>query len=98
MAKKSNSLTLTCPCCNSRLLIDPALGVVISHEPPPKTSHDLGQILKGLGGQATERDQKFKEKMKAEQSKGKVLDRKFQEGIKKAKDTPDPPRRPFDYD
>ena len=30
--------------------------------------------------------------------KGKVLDRKFQEGLKRAKDSPDPPRRPFDLD
>ena len=98
MAKTPKDLTVTCPCCNSRLLIDPALATVISHEPPPKPSHDLGQILKGLGGQAAEREQKFKEQIKAEQSKSQVLDRKFQEGMKKAKDSPDPPRRPFDYD
>ena len=98
MAKTRKDLTVTCPCCNSRLLIDPALGAVISHEPPPKAGHDLGQILKGLGGKAAEREQKFKDQIKAEQSKSQVLDRKFQEGMKKAKDSPDPPRRPFDYD
>jgi hypothetical protein len=36
--------------------------------------------------------------MQAEAQKGKVLDRKFQEGLKKAKDTPDPPRRLFDFE
>ena len=36
--------------------------------------------------------------MQAEAQKGKVLDRKFQEGLKKAKDSPDPPKRPFDYE
>jgi hypothetical protein len=36
--------------------------------------------------------------MKAEQNKGKILDKKFQEGIKKAKDMPDKPLNPMDMD
>jgi hypothetical protein len=44
------------------------------------------------------REARFREQMQAEGQKGKLLDRKFQEGLKKAKDSPDPPKRPFDYD
>ena len=40
----------------------------------------------------------FKEQLKAEQSKGKVLDRKFQEGLKKAKDLPGKPINPMELD
>jgi hypothetical protein len=40
----------------------------------------------------------FKEQLKAEQSKGKVLDRKFQEGLKKAKDDPGKPLNPMELD
>jgi hypothetical protein len=100
MANAPKSLSLSCPHCGAKLVIDPALEVVLSHEPPPKPegSRDLGKILKGLGGEAAQREQRFKEQMQAEQQKGKVLDRKFQEGMKKAKDSPDPPARPFDYD
>jgi hypothetical protein len=50
------------------------------------------------GTKATEREARFREQMQAEGQKGKLLDRKFQEGLKKAKDSPDPPKRPFDYD
>src|SRR5438876_494877 len=47
---------------------------------------------------SAEREERFRQQMQAEAQKGKLLDRKFQEGLKKAKDSPDPPRRPFDYD
>jgi hypothetical protein len=51
-----------------------------------------------LRSKATERHARFREQMQAEGQKGKLLDRKFQEGLKRAKDSPDPPKRPFDYD
>ena len=94
------SFIVTCPCCNGRLTIDPALEAVVAHEAPPRPRSGVGldEALSSLGGQAARREQLFKEQLKAEQSKGKVLDRKFQEGLKKAKDDPSPPKRPFDHD
>jgi len=91
---------ITCPCCNGRLTIDPTLEAVIAHEPPPRRRSGLGldQALSSLGGQAAKREQLFKEQLKAEQSKGKVLDRKFQEGLKKAKDQPGKPINPMELD
>ena len=89
-----------CPCCNGRLTIDPTLEAVIAHEAPPRPRSGLGleQALSSLGGQAAKREQLFKEQLKAEQSKGKVLDRKFQEGLKKAKDQPGKPINPMELD
>ena len=94
------TFTVTCPCCNGRLTIDSALEAVIAHEAPPRPRSGLGldEALGSLKGLATKREERFKEQIKAEQSKGKVLDRKFQEGLKKAKDSPDPPINPMDLD
>jgi hypothetical protein len=96
----SKTFTLTCPCCNGRLTIDPALEAVIAHEAPPrpKSGVDLGGMLTSLKGEAARRQELFEEQMKAEKNKGKVLDRKFQESIKKAKDMPDKPLNPMDQD
>ena len=95
-----HSFVVTCPCCQAKLTIDGELSAVIAHEvPPPKrTTDDLGSAFDKLRTQSAEREERFRQQMEAERQKGKVLDRKFQEGIKKAKDSPDPPRRPFDYD
>ena len=96
----SESFVVTCPCCQAKLTIDAELGAVIAHEaPPPKrTADDLGSAFDKLRRQSAEREERFKREMEAQQQKGKLLDRKFQEGLKRAKDSPDPPPRPFDYD
>ena len=94
------TFTVTCPCCRGRLTIDAALEAVIAHEAPPRPRSGLGldEALTSLKGQAAKREQLFKEQIKAEQKKPQVLDRKFQEGLKKAKDSPDPPINPMDLD
>ena len=94
------TFTVTCPYCHGRLTIDAALEAVIAHEAPPRPRSGLGldEALTSLKGQAAKREQRFKEQIEAEQKKPQVLDRKFQEGLKKAKDSPDPPINPMDLD
>ena len=94
------TVVVTCPCCQARLTVDAELAAVIAHEPPPRTggARDLGAAFEALRSKSSEREQRFKDQIQAEAQKGKVLDRKFQEGLKRAKDSPDPPPRPFDYD
>jgi len=93
---------ITCPCCRAQLTIDVSLGVVLHHEPPPKPSSvtDLKEAVEALKTETAQRDARFKERMQAEKDKGKVLDRKFQELLKKAKDAPStqPPPRDIDLD
>ncbi len=96
----ASSFTVLCPCCEGRLTIDPELRAVIAHEPaPPRRSvKDLGAALGSLGAKAAEREARFRQQMEVEAQKSRLLDRKFQEGLKKAQDSPDPPRRPFDFE
>ena len=96
----ATSFTIVCPCCQGKLTIDPELEAVIAHEAPSPTrsAKDLGAAFDTLRSKSAEREERFRQQMQAEAQKGKLLDRKFQEGLKKAKDSPDPPRRPSDYD
>jgi hypothetical protein len=91
---------VVCPCCSGRLTIDASLEAVIAHEPPPRVRSGLGldDALSSLKGAAARREELFKQQMKTEQKKPQILDRKFQEGLKKAKDSPDPPINPMDRD
>jgi len=97
---ENDSFTVVCPCCGAKLTVDAALRALISHEAPARTgpSRDLDHALGALQGAAGRREELFRKSVEAEKSKGKVLDRKFQEGLKKAKDSPDPPVRPIDLD
>lgn len=98
MAKPS--FVVPCPCCQAKLTIDPELGAVIAHQEPPRqrSTADLGAAFDQLRSKSAEREERFKQQMQAEAQKGKLLDRKFQESLKKAKDSPDPPPRRYDYD
>ncbi len=102
MEKKSGlPIEVTCPCCQAKLSIDPQLGVVLSHVLPPRVLPDVeienaSQILQE---QARAREDKFRESWEAERKKEDVLNRKFEEALKKAKDQPaEKPVRDFDLD
>ena len=96
------SFTVTCPCCEATLTIDPELGAVVAHEPPPrkKTVSDIDAAFDVMKTKSAEREERFRREMEARASgqKSKLLDRMFQEGLKKAKDSPDPPIKPIDLD
>jgi hypothetical protein len=94
------NFTVTCPCCKAQLTLDSSLEAIIAHEAPPRPRSGLGldDALTSLKGAAARREELFKQQIKAEQKKPQVLDRKFQEGLKKAKDSPDPPINPLDLD
>jgi len=94
------TFTVTCPCCTGRLTIDAALEAVVAHEAPPRPKSGVGldEALSSLKGAAARREELFKDQLKAQQNKPQVLRRKFEEGLKKAKDSPDPPLNPMDMD
>ena len=90
-----------CPCCQAKLRIDPALRAVLSHEPPPeeRSVKDLTEAVKGLKAEAAQRQARFEESLKAEKGKKDLLDKKFQDALKRTKDTPiTKPIRDIDLD
>jgi hypothetical protein len=92
-------IDVICPCCQSRLTIDLGVNTVIHHEPAAKAtpSMDLQAALGALKSQANRREAQFQQGLAAEREKGKVLERKFEEFLKKAKEDSSPPSpRPID--
>ena len=90
-----------CPCCQARLRVDPEMRAVLSHEPPPeeRTVKDLTQAVMGLKAEAAHRQAKFEESMKFEKNKKDLLDKKFQDALKRTKDVPiSKPIRDIDLD
>ena len=99
--KAAKPIEVPCPCCQAKLTIDPDLAVVLSHIPPPKPppSVDLDDTARHLREQADRVEAKFRDSVEAEKIKEDVLERKFREGLKKAKDQPvEKPLRDFDLD
>jgi hypothetical protein len=100
MAKKPNaSIEVNCPCCDARLTVDTELAVVLSHVAAarPAPDVDIGDAARILAEQARSREDKFRDSWLAESKKEDVLNRKFEEALKKAKDQPaEKPLRDFD--
>jgi hypothetical protein len=101
MAKTNNTFQVACPCCQAKLTIDAALGVVLSHEDPPKAGPnvDLTNAAGMLAEQNRQREDKFRDSWFQESNKEDILAKKFEEAMKKAKDAPaGKPIRDFDLD
>ena len=99
MAKKASSIEVSCPCCQAKLTVDTQLGVVLSHQAPAKAAPDvdISDAARILSDQAQRREDKFRDSWEAERMKEDVLARKFEEGLKKAKEQPaEKPLRDFD--
>ena len=97
------SPTLRCPDCNSHLVIDAATGEVLFHKKakaPPGGGKDLDSLLGDLDAQKEQAEDIFAREMDAHRDRERLLEEKFDEAMKRAKDEPDdePPPRPFDLD
>jgi len=93
---------VSCPCCEATLKIDPDTRAVIAHTVPvkPPSIQDLAAEVAKLKGEGARREQLFNKNFEAEKIHGKVLEKKFDELFKRAKEDPDtrPPQRDIDLD
>ncbi len=102
MAKVNALFEITCPCCDAILKIDPETRTVISHRQQPKRPviDDLSVAVQRLKGEAGRLEDEFQKNVARQKSAGKVLETKFDELLRQAKESPDtgPPKRDFDLD
>lgn len=103
MAKQSTELfEVGCPCCSATLKVDPVTRAVISHVAPikPKMFNDFDAAAKAMREQEGRKESIFRQAVDAEKNKASLLEKKFQEAVKKAKETPDegPRLRDFELD
>lgn len=91
---------VTCPCCRAHLRVDPEVRAVVSHEPAPKPRQvsDLAEAARSLQKKESRREEQFRKSVEAERERGKLLERKFEEALEKAKEAPPGPPPPRDID
>jgi hypothetical protein len=102
MAKTPPNFEVTCPCCNALLKIDTATAAVIAHTPAvkPRMFNDMEDAARAMKEQDIRRESIFRQSVEAQKHASELLDKKFQEAVKKAKESPDTgkPIRDFDLD
>jgi clan AA aspartic protease len=97
--KAKAAFEVDCPHCGAKLTVDAELGAVLSHEPPPEKKVDFDAQLQEVRQAESKRDEVFRQQMEAAKDRTKLLERKFEESYKKAKDQPvTKPVRDFDLE
>jgi len=95
-------ITVTCPCCQAELHIDPATSAVIRHKAheKPATFSDMEAAVNRFKTEAGRREDAFEKSVAEHRVHHDVLSKKFDEMLKLAKENPDepPPKRDIDFD
>lgn len=101
-SKPVQPLDVECPCCQAALKVDPQTGAVLSHKEKekPRTFQDFTEAVDRFKGEAGRREDAFQKSLADHKQQKDVLNKKFDELFRQAKENPDapPPKRDFDYD
>lgn len=100
--KTENAFDVTCPCCNAVLKVDVQERAVIAHTAAvkPKMFNDIEEAARAMKEQDSRKESIFRQSVEAQKHASGLLEKKFQEALKKAKESPDTgrPIRDFDLD
>jgi hypothetical protein len=101
-AKPVQPFDVICPDCGAVLKIDPETKAVLSHTPAPRkrTFEDFESAAKAMREQEVRKEDIFRQSVEAEKNKQQLFDKRFEEALRKAKESPDEgrPLREFDLE
>jgi hypothetical protein len=91
---------VTCPCCQSTLVVDAGLKRVVRHvEPERADKPKLDEAHQILADAKARREALFEQSVQSERTRGDALSRRFEEALKQASQEPvTKPARDFDLD
>ncbi|HEV2273800.1 MAG TPA: hypothetical protein VGR96_06515 [Acidobacteriaceae bacterium] len=102
MANQNKVFDVTCPDCGAVLKIDPDTRAILSHTSAPRkrTFEDFETAARAMREHEDRKESIFRQSVEAEKNKQQLFDKKFEEALRKAQETPDAgkPLREFDLD
>lgn len=100
--RNSSTFEIACPDCGAVIKVDAATRSVIAHTSAPrkKTFEDFEAATRALKDQEERKQTLFRQSVEAERNKNDVMAKKFEEALRRAKESPDTgrPLRDFDLD
>jgi hypothetical protein len=100
MARLESEIEVTCPCCQTTLVVDLNLSRVVSHHEPDRGNKpELSDAQRILAEEAARRESIFRQSVDNEKTRGDALSRRFEEALRQARNEPiTKPTRDFDLD
>jgi hypothetical protein len=97
MDKKSSTIRVQCTCCEAVLTVDKASGEVLFTEKPKSKKVSFEAAFQKVQQDKETADDRFKDAFMKEKDRMKVIDKKFEENMKR-KDELEMPIKPIDLD
>jgi hypothetical protein len=94
----ADRVEVTCPCCETKLVVDPGTGDILSEERPKTPGKSFEDAMGEVRSGSKRRQEAFDKAFDKTKRLDDLLEKKFEEARKKAKDEPGRPRSPFDLD
>ncbi|MEW6682423.1 MAG: 2-nitropropane dioxygenase [Nitrospirota bacterium] len=92
-------MTVVCPGCRAELTIDTATASVVWHHPePPAPQRSLRDMVKDLETKRQQVADRFERERRSLPDRGRVLEEKVKESLKRVDPDAPPPLRPIDLD
>jgi hypothetical protein len=93
-----DALEIQCPCCSTKLTVDPETGDILHEQRPKKAMVSWDHALKAGKDKQAQAEALFDQGMDRERRADDILEKKFKEALKKADKSDAPPPRIFDLD
>lgn len=90
---------ITCPCCESTIVVDRITGDVLLHkQKETKVRGSLDSMVSNLEAQKNEAAQRFQRQLDAQKDRGRILEERFKEALERADKSDTPYKNPMDLD
>ncbi len=95
----AKNFEITCPCCESLIVVDRISGEVLLHKVKErKATGSLDSMVAGLETQKSEMQARFDREIASQKDRARLLEEKFQEAMKRAEKSETPVVNPMDLD
>jgi len=95
----SANIEITCPCCESTIVIDRVSGEILLHKAKEvKSGQSLEAMVAGLDKQKSELQKRFDKQIESQKDRARILEERFKEAMQRAEKDDTKPFNPMDYD
>jgi len=95
----AQNFEITCPCCETLIVVDRVSGEVLLHKTKEKKAGgSLESMVAGLQSQKSEMEKKFDRELASQKDRARLLEEKFREAMQRAEKSDDKHVNPMDLD
>ena len=95
----AKNFEITCPCCQSTIVIDRISGEVLLHKAKEvKTAGSLESMVAGLEAQKSEAAKRFEKQLESQKDRSRILEERFNEAMERAEKSDEKFINPMDMD